>query len=288
MSSGVGVEFLGHQVEVHAGDEGVVRQVAASFREMPATGPPGSREVLEVSQGGDAYEVLRDGVSVLRTRERSEVQRALRHEIIQSFIRVHPHLLWLHAGAAVLHRRAVLFVGPYGRGKSTLVTELCRRGWQYASDDVVPVDLSSHRILPFPLTPLVRQDVGRQLPRERVTELRKVKVPLPASALCRDPAPIGGIVLPAYSSGVVARLEPYSPSAVALDIVREGINRGDHGQALVMLCARLVSEVPILPLTYSDAGAAADLVEAAAEEGARRIAGPGGGGTHPWGQTGAD
>lgn len=262
MQSSVAVEFLGHQVVVSADDERVIRRVASNFEAMrPVGGPAPSQEVLEFRRRGNVYELLREGMPISSAPEKSEAQRMLRHEIIQSFVRVHPHLLWLHAGAAILHGRAVLFVGSYGRGKSTLVTHLCARGWRYASDDIVPVDLVTHRILPFLLTPVVRQDIGRQLPRERLTELQKMKISLPASAHHRESASIGAIVLPTYRSGAAASFKPYSPSTVALDIIREGINCGRHGETTVKLCARLINEVPVLPLVFSDAHAAADLVE---------------------------
>lgn len=257
----VSVCYLGHQVVVRAEKERVVQRVAHSFAAMLAAGPALSCEVLEIRPDGENHVLLCDGAPVFVDADPGEVQRTLRHEIIRAFVRAHPHLLWLHAGAAVRDGRAVLFVGPYGRGKSTLVTRLCARGWSYVSDDVVPVDLCAGRVLPFPLTPIVREAVAEELPPERVSELRKVKVALPRERYHRDPVPIGGVVLPAYRAGVGARAQPYSPAAVALDIVREGINREQHGQASVALCARLVGEVPVLPLLFSDAEAAADLVE---------------------------
>lgn len=260
MSGSLLLGQLDHQVVIEADDECVTKRVSRSFREMLKSSRSGPYELLEVRRGERGHELRRNGVEVFNDVELSEVQRALRHEIIQSFVRARPDLLWLHAGAAVLNGRALLFVAPYGRGKSTLVTQLCARGFSYASDDIVPVDLSSGRILPFPLTPFVRENIDTELPGDRVAELRKYPVSLPPSAFLTDPVLIGAIVLPTYRVGSIARLEPYSPAAAALDIMRQVINSGRHGEATVALCSRLVTQVPILPLVFSDAGAAADLI----------------------------
>ncbi len=261
LDGSVAIGFIGHQIEVCTGERSAIRQVRRSFGALLATGSPSSSEVIRLDRSGDRYLLSRDGVTIMEVASPTHAQRALRHEIILGFVRAHPHLFWLHAGAAIADNRAVLFVARYGRGKSTLVTELCRRGWSYASDDVVPVDLSSGRILPFPLTPMVRERVEEQLPPERIAELRKIKVSLPVDRQQREPVPIGGIVLPEFRAGSPAAARPFSAAEVALSIVREGINREDHGMAAVALAARLVGDVPVLPLTFSDATAAADVVE---------------------------
>jgi hypothetical protein len=237
---------------------------------MLATGAPASSEVLAVARRGSRYFLTRGDGSSLDDLSLSQLQRLLRHEVILAFVRAHPQLLWLHAGAVVSDDRAVLFVGQYGRGKSTLVTELCGRGWRYASDDIVPIDLATAHILPFPLTPFVRQGIDDYIPPESVGQLSKAQVSRPLSARQRDSAPIGGIVLPEYRVGVGAQAVPYSPSAVALAIASEGINRALHGEALVSLAARLVDRVPVISLHFSDSSAAADLIEGEMENRTQR------------------
>jgi hypothetical protein len=227
---------------------------------MVASAPSASSDLIEVRADGVGHALHRNGAEVFSDPSLGEVQRVLRHEIIRSFIRKRRDLLWLHAGAAIQDGKAVLFVAPYGRGKSTLVTELCARGWSYASDDIVPVDLATGRILPFPLTPFVRQGIGMHLPADRLGELRKVPISLAHEAFHCDAVEIGAIVLPTFHAGSRAAVADYRPAEVVLDIMREVISDGHHGEAAVALCTRLVSEVPILPLGFSEPGPAADLI----------------------------
>lgn len=254
------VGYLGHQVMVEAEDERVLRRVRMSFSELLDNSPSNSRDVIRLQRANGLFQLTVNGEPVFEHEELWEVAHIVRHEIIDSFIAAHPHLLWLHAGAAVHDGEAVLFVGPFGHGKSTLVTRLCSRGWSYVSDDIVPVDLSSGYILSFPLTPIVRENPGVELPREKIGDIRKVKVSLRPSSFHREPAPIAGVVTPNYSAGVGARLNDYSPAELALSIVKSGINSEENAQAAVAFCSWLVGRVPVLSLTYSDPDEAADVI----------------------------
>ncbi len=254
------VGYLGHQVMVEAEDERIIQRIRKSFSEMLDESPSSSRDVLRLRRANGVYELTLNGELVHSHEEWWEVGHIVRHEIIDAFINKHHHLLWLHAGAAVRDGEAVLFVGPFGHGKSTLVTRLCSRGWSYVSDDIVPIDMSNGYIFSFPLTPIVRENVGTQLPRERVAEIPKVKVSLSPRSFHREPAPIGGVVLPTFSVGTGARQESYSPAAVALEIVKAGINSEENANGAVAFCSWLVGRVPVLPLTYSDADQATDLI----------------------------
>jgi energy-coupling factor transporter ATP-binding protein EcfA2 len=57
--------------------------------------------------------------------------------------------LLFHAEAAERNGRAVVLVGPSGRGKSTLTAALVKAGLGYLTDEVVAVDPTTRRIRPF-------------------------------------------------------------------------------------------------------------------------------------------
>jgi hypothetical protein len=255
------LRYGSHSVEVVAGEERVLRRVRASFRQMLSEAASESADVLTVGRAESHYELRRGETSILTAAELLEVQKSLRHEIIRSFVSAHPDFLWLHSGAAARNGRGLLLVGRYGRGKSTLVTMLCHRGWHYLSDDVTPIDLQAGRAHPFPLTPIVREPVAEELPQERMGELRRWRVSLPRTSFARESVPVAGIVIPAFRTGAGVALRSFSPAALALDMVREGLNREDHGAQSVATFARLVSDVPVVALDFSDPAAAVDLIE---------------------------
>jgi hypothetical protein len=260
MSADVRIGFRGHHVVVRADDELVAGRIAASFRELPATGTPRTVERLTVTGSDRLHRILVEDRVVYSNESLRLVRRMLRHEVIRSFVRAHPDLLWLHAGAAVRDGAAILFCGPFGRGKSTLVAELCARGWHYSSDDIAPIDFTTACVLPFPLRPTRRVPVDEELPHHRVQELRRVHVPVDPARIQREPAAIAGVVLPGYRLGSGAAAGTVAPAQTALGIVQEALNASVNPLQTVAFCARLVSEVRMLPLTYSDPVAAVDVV----------------------------
>src|SRR5437588_5970379 len=91
-----------------------------------------------------------------------EILRHVRFSVIQALIGARSDLIWFHAGAATFRGRAMVLPGARGRGKSTLVTGLCARGWAYLSDDIVPVSPSSSYVVSFPVTPTRREFPGQE------------------------------------------------------------------------------------------------------------------------------
>jgi hypothetical protein len=59
----------------------------------------------------------------------------------------------VHAAVAARGKRAVLFLGESGAGKSVLSLRLARRGWTYLSDDLAPLEGAARVLaLPRPVT----------------------------------------------------------------------------------------------------------------------------------------
>ena len=57
----------------------------------------------------------------------------------------------IHAGAAAKNGVAAIFSAPSGSGKSTLTAYLVARGYEYLSDDLVPLMAHGGGVAPFPL-----------------------------------------------------------------------------------------------------------------------------------------
>jgi hypothetical protein len=253
------LRFMDYDVTVVSSMECVLRRVASGFRQMLHSDAPASSLELEIRRGHQ-YDLLRNGELLARYSDLFEAKTVLRHEINRAFIHAHPQFLWMHAGAAAGRDCAALFVGISGRGKSTLITTLCRQGLRYLSDDIIPIDPVTGTALPYPMTPIIREDIGQELPSDRIEELSRTLVELPTTAYCRVPVDIGTIVLPSYSAKTRAQVLPFAPGATALDLVRQCINARVHGASAVKFMAELTASVPVLPIQYSDADSAADLV----------------------------
>jgi hypothetical protein len=238
----------------------VFATVGRSFREMlvPISTRPVDR--LHAYWNGGSYQL--EGIGQPRGRLTSKTL-FIKHvftEITLKFIKSHSRLLWLHAGAAGHRGRAVMIVGPGGRGKSTLVTHLCANGWSYLSDDLTPVDPGSDRAVPFPIAPAVRQDLGCEVPLERLSDFRKIDVDIKPDAVCREALPIAALVFPSYSHGSPSELSRCSPANAALELFGNCLNFMIHREAALHYFCDLVKRLPAFRLTYQSGTVATELI----------------------------
>jgi hypothetical protein len=256
----VSIGFDGLRVEVRSPVPEVLAEVERTFRAMIISrpeAPAGGRVVAEltVTRWGDGYRVAGSGIQA-ETGPLAEVRRAIRYHATRAFVEARPERLWLHAAAARRGTRAVILPGARARGKSTLVTALARDGWQYLSDEAVPVDMAGDRAAPFPLTPHVRVGPAEALPPDAVAALAKRDVPLAPGVVCREPVRITELVFVDYQPGARAALLPTSAGEASLDLVASCLNFPHHGARAVRYVAALTGRLPAARLVWSDVDAA--------------------------------
>ena len=257
------VAFNGHQVAVRSNIPEVIELIERSFREMLEPEPTRIVGRLEVFREDDKYHLVGNSIASEEYRSLDDILVWFNKEVIHHLIQANPDLLWLHAGAAAYQDYAVLFPGSLGRGKSTLVTNLCENGWTYLSDDIVPIDLNSGKVIPFVSTPSIRENSGQEMPLHRIPELQKIEIDLKQERLCRDPMPIGAIVFPIYSHGSLARIVPYSPAISTLELLECCMNFESHREEAVNRLCGLLKQMPTSRLYYSIGKLAAELIDRA-------------------------
>jgi hypothetical protein len=259
------VGFGGSRVALSSDAPEVLAGLKRIFREMLESEPTRTVERLEVQWKGGKYNVFGTTEACIEYDSLADTVERLRYEVVLRLVKARSDLIWLHAGAADHRSASVMILGPWGRGKSTLVTSLYANGWTYLSDDIVPLDPNSGRAFPFPLTPMVREDPGQELPLERLSELRKTTVPLLPERVCRDSVPISAVVFPVYRRGCHTELLPCSPATAALELLQNCLNFPSHREAAVRYVCDLVRKVPAYRLSYSDGRLAAELIAQAQE-----------------------
>jgi hypothetical protein len=259
------VGFGGSKVAVYSDAPEVLAGLKRIFREMLESEPTRTVERLEVQRRDGKYNISGITEACIESGSLANTVERLRYEVVLRLIQARSDLIWLHAGAAAYRCSSVIILGPWGRGKSTLVTSLYAKGWTYLSDDVVPLDSNSGRAFPFPLTPMVREDPGEELPLERLSELRKTVMLLLPERVSRDPVPIRTVVFPVYRRGCHTELLPCSPATAALELLQNCLNFPSHREAAVRYICDLVRKVPAFRLSYSDGRLAAELIAQAHE-----------------------
>lgn len=114
--------------------------------------------------------LIRDGVERMRTSDPSLLVGGLWHSILEC---IHPNVQWralMHGAALARNGIGVALAGPSGSGKTTLAAGLVSRGFDYLSDDAVPLSEPDGEIVPWPL-PLSIKPGSMELLKSRFPEL---------------------------------------------------------------------------------------------------------------------
>lgn len=262
------ISFANQQVAVTSSVEAILAPVQHMFRRLLTNDPSEVLDKLTVEGEQGTYQV--GGASAFGGGDGSlrGTLQSIKFEVIHRFVEANPDLLWLHAGAAATRigsdMKAIVLCGAWGRGKSTLVANLCRKDWLYLSDDIVPVAMASGKLVSFPLTPMMREhdeaDRESVLNPVQVSGLKKTVVDLADDAFLDQPVSIAGIVFPQYDPHAQMMLEPASPASATLELMQNCLNLKYHKDAAVRYLAGLVGTVPVYKLPYNNGAQAADLL----------------------------
>ncbi len=259
------ISFASQEVAIESVDPDVIAPFLLAFRELLVDVPADLLATLSVVADGDGYRVA--GAKMFEGEQESPrgVLQCLKFEVIHRFVEVHPELLWLHAGAASKNDKALMLCGAWGAGKSTMVGNLCKKGWTYLSDDIVPVHMERGKLVSFPLTPMMRahdaEDHTKQLSADAVANLNKQVVKLHDDAYATREQALTAIVFPQYDPTVSkVALTAISPAAATLELLRNCLNLKYHKEGAVQFLGTLVERLPIYMLRYNDGEKAADML----------------------------
>lgn len=114
--------------------------------------------------------LIRDGLERMRTSDPGLLVGGLWHSILEC---IHPNVHWralIHGAALARNGIGLALAGPSGSGKTTLAAGLVSRGFDYLSDDAVPLSEPDGEIVPWPL-PLSIKPGSMDLLKSRFPEL---------------------------------------------------------------------------------------------------------------------
>jgi Coenzyme PQQ synthesis protein D (PqqD) len=114
--------------------------------------------------------LIRDGLERMRTCDPGLLVGGLWHSILEC---IHPNVHWravIHGAALARNGIGLALAGPSGSGKTTLAAALVSRGFDYLSDDAVPLSEPDGEIVPWPL-PLSIKPGSMELLKSRFPEL---------------------------------------------------------------------------------------------------------------------
>ncbi len=254
--------FDGQGVALDCDDLGLSADVEKVFKHMFAPGSAEPVGKLSVRTTYGSRHLYLNGKPARSPIFDSNPMRALAREIACQFINARPELIWLHAGAAARGNQCVIFPGVWGSGKSSLITELCKLGWTYLSDDIVPIHPQSLRVYPYPQAPQVREVPDGILQREELSRLTKKMISLDPDQIAHQSKKLRMIVLPRFVASADVELTGLPPSMVVGELLENCLNAAQDVDASIEALCKIVERRQIAQLVYSRPGSAAACVNA--------------------------
>lgn len=180
--------------------------------------------------------------------------RQLEYSIMESIIEFNNKNIWIHAGAVAQAGQAMLIAGQSGCGKSTISLGLCQHNgpWRFLGDDTIPICMDSQRAYPFLRTPWYRRAHDKELPSERIWELKKQDVELDESLVCQGPARLAMVIFPVYRYGAPVKSEHMSRMQVAWEVINNCVNFSAHGLEALKFISQITAIIPAFRIEYSD------------------------------------
>jgi hypothetical protein len=165
---------------------------------------------IRVVRVADQLQLLADEVMVASAAQAIDLVPDLIRVLDDAVVRRLTNLRAVHAGAVLWGNRALLLPGSTHAGKSSLVTELLRRGATYFSDEYALID-SEGLVHPYPRPLLVRNGRPEQTPM----------LPVEYNAPVGDvPAPVGWILSLQYLPECAWSVAAITQSEALLTLLR--------------------------------------------------------------------
>lgn len=182
-----------------------------------------------------------------------------------------PELFFLHSAALDWHGKAYLLAAETGGGKSTTTWALLHHEFQYLTDELSPVDLSSMRVFPYPhALCLKRLPPGPYpLPADAVHLGRTIHVPtrsFPSRAISA-PLPLGAAFLLKYCPELdVPNLHAIGPAEASARLYVNTLNALAHPNHGLDAVTRIAEHVPCFAVSSAQLPATCALIRAAVEQ----------------------
>jgi hypothetical protein len=184
------------------------------------------------------YAVFRDGSIESRAQSFGAVLDYLAWDVTRRAIDATP-LIAVHASAASLGGRGILFPASMDSGKTTLVSGLVRDGFSYLSDEAGLIDPATGLLHPFakPLWMEARTlnllpGLATSLPRGHLWMMKKNFHIAPDElrpGAIGEPCEVAYVIAPHYADGATTHIEPISKAEALMLLAENSFNVSSFG-----------------------------------------------------------
>lgn len=176
-------------------------------------------------------------------------------------------LYFVHGAAVANGNQCIVISGESGSGKSTLCWQLCAAGFEYLSDELVPIDLRTMEAHPFPHALCLKSVApgAAAIPASAINAGRTLHIPVSSlrGGVRDDLTCISAFVF--LQGDVVAEkpeIRPVCKAEAAARIFANGLNQLAHEKSGLGAASKLASAAPSYLLERGSIAAMSDQVTA--------------------------
>ena len=200
LSKQVCFSFIGLTFEIDCGDTVTESLVSKNF---DATEIGRARNAKYIVCKTDEYFLVESPYGNVQTAATdAEFLYALEKAITLEAQRQRPTLYFIHGAVLEFEGKAILLIGAPGAGKSTLAWALLHHGFQYLSDELAPIDLSTLTVYPYPHAICLKKKppAPYALPEGVLYTSGTIHIPVKQmpSATCTAPQPVRSLFFVTY------------------------------------------------------------------------------------------
>lgn len=256
-------DALGHVFAVECPDASLALLLEEAFASLAVTEQPCGW--YRVCRHHEHYELRWFDEVVVANTDRAGVLAWLQWDVNRRAVAAADADLVLHAGCVSRDGQAVLVSGVSGCGKSTLVAALSILGFDYLTDEAVPVDLATGCVSPYP-RPMALDDHSLDLLPEiaairthpgershkRLVAMQAVRTDTPPEVVM--------VLFPQRDPSGLTLLEPVSRGDAVVRLAENAFNFPRHGRTAIDALAQLVRDADPYVVVGDDPRAAASVV----------------------------
>ena len=263
---------LSHHFAIRTDDSGLGRHLTRLLGALAVPGAPVSWYSLlsRSGPGGDRWALYFGTDCVTLSPDSRQAVSWLLHHANRCAVETCTDELVIHAAAAEHEGRALLFPGPPGSGKSTLVAGLVRAGLRYLTDEAAALDPDSLTVRPYPKPISIKagsqpwlQDLEPE-PWPDASPFASgdwwVSAPAIRPGSVAGAAPPSLVVAPRYQAGATTCLVPIRAAEAVMVLAENSFNLVGRGEGGLEVLARVVDRSRCYRLVVGELGAACRLV----------------------------
>jgi hypothetical protein len=265
------VQALGFAFSVLAHDGCLIEHIAELFADLPEAGSNGHQYTLGAAPtpGQPRCELKFDGLALFCALRPEPLVSSLVRDVNRRAVESSDRLV-LHAGGVERHGAGLVLPADREAGKTTLVAGLVRAGFDYLSDEGVPIDDETLMAQPYAKPLSLDPGSWRLFPElepqadgfrgetdiyQWQVQARRIR-----AESVGGPCRIGVVAFPRYEQGAETQLTPVGRAEALMELAKNTFHFRDRARSSLDTLAQVVRAAACYRLTIGDLRTAVELL----------------------------